>query len=58
MKQAVLELEWNQRTVVNVILCLHIIVILFSLCASLRRIIMLQLRPVVPTAMLDAVGLE
>jgi hypothetical protein len=58
MKQAVLELEWNQRTAVNVILCLHIIVILFSLCVSLRRIVMLQLRPVVPTAMLDAVGLE
>jgi hypothetical protein len=54
----VLELEWNQRTAVNVILCLHIIVILFSLCVSLRRIVMLQLRPVVPTAMLDAVGLE
>jgi hypothetical protein len=58
MKQAVLELEWNQRTAVNVILCLHIIVILFSLCVSLRRIVMFQLRPVVPTAMLDAVGLE
>jgi hypothetical protein len=58
MKQAVLELEWNQRTAVNVILCLHIIVILFSLCVSLRRIVMLQLRPMVPTAMLDAVGLE
>jgi hypothetical protein len=58
MKQAVLELEWNQRTAVNVILCLHIIVILFSLCVSLRRIVMLQLRPVVPTVMLDAVGLE
>jgi hypothetical protein len=58
MKQAVLELEWNQRTAVNVILCLHIIVILFSLCVSLRRIVRLQLRPVVPTAMLDAVGLE
>jgi hypothetical protein len=58
MKQAVLELEWNQRTAVNVILCLHIIVILFSLCVSLRPIVMLQLRPVVPTMMLDAVGLE
>jgi hypothetical protein len=58
MKQAVLELEWNQRTAVNVIMCLHIIVILFSLCVSLRHIVMLQLRPVVPTAMLDAVGLE
>jgi hypothetical protein len=58
MKQAVLELEWNQRTAVNVILCLHIIVTLFSLCVSLRRIVMLQLRLVVPTVMLNAVGLE
>jgi hypothetical protein len=58
MKQAVLESEWNQRTAVNVILCLHIIVILFSLSVSLRRIIMLQLRPMVPTVMLNAVGLE
>jgi hypothetical protein len=58
MKQAVLESEWNQRTAVNVILCLHIIVILFSLSVSLRRIVMLQLRPVVPTVMLDAVRLE
>jgi hypothetical protein len=58
MKQAVLELEWNQRTTVNVILCLHIIVILFSLCVSLRRIVMLELRPVVPTVMLEAVRLE
>jgi hypothetical protein len=58
MKQAMLESEWNQRTAVNVILCLHIIVILFSLFVSLCRIIMLQLRPLVPTVMLDAVGLE
>jgi hypothetical protein len=58
MKQAVLESEWNQRTAVNVILCLHIIVILFSLSVSLRRIVMLQLHPLVPTVMLDAVGLE
>jgi hypothetical protein len=58
MKQAMLQSEWNQRTAVNVILCLHIIVILFSLSVSLRRIVMLQLRPVVPTVMLDAVGLE
>jgi hypothetical protein len=58
MKQAVLESEWNQRTAVNVILCLHIIFILFSLSVSLRRIVMLELRPMVPTVMLDAVGLE
>jgi hypothetical protein len=58
MKQAVHESEWNQRTAVNVILCLHIIVMLFSLSVSLCRIVMLQLRPPVPTVILDAVGLE
>jgi hypothetical protein len=57
MKQAVHESEWNQMTAVNVILCLHIIVMLFFLSVSLCRIVMLQLRPPVPTVMLDAVGL-
>jgi hypothetical protein len=58
MKQAVYESEWNQRTAVNVILCLHIIFMLFSLSVSLCRIVMLQLRPPVPTVMLDTIGLE
>jgi hypothetical protein len=58
MKQAVHESEWNQRTTVNVILCLHIIVMLFSSSLSLCRIGMLQLRPPVPTVMLDTIGLE
>jgi hypothetical protein len=58
MKQAVHESEWNQRTAVNVILCLHIIVMLFSLSVSLCRIVMLQLRPPVSTVMLDTIGLE
>jgi hypothetical protein len=58
MKQAVHESEWNQRTAVNVILCLHIIVMLFSLSVSLCRIVMLQLRTPVPTVMLDTIGLE
>jgi hypothetical protein len=52
------ESESNQRTTVNVILCLHIIVMLFSSSLSLCRIGMLQLRPPVPTVMLDTIGLE
>jgi hypothetical protein len=58
MKQAVHESERNQWTVVNVILCHHIIIILFSCSVPLCHIVMLQLRPAVPRVMLDAVGLE
>jgi hypothetical protein len=58
MKQAVHESEWNYKTAINVIMCHHIIIILFSCSVPLCRIVMLQLRPPVPTVMLDAVGLE
>jgi hypothetical protein len=58
MMQALHESEWNYETAVNVILCRHIIIILLSCYVPLCHIIMLQLRPPVPTVMLDTMGLE
>jgi hypothetical protein len=58
MKQAVHESEWNYKTAVIVIMCHHIIIILFSCSVPLCRIVMLQLRPSVPIVLLDVVGLE
>ena len=58
MKQVVHELEWNHKTMVNVIMCCHIIIILFSCYVPLCHIVMLHLHPPDPLVMLDAVELE